>query len=339
MSSEDPQMSRMSSRALWITGEHTCEIKSAPLNACVDNPVLIRTLWTGISRGTERLVHEGKVPPSEGERMRAPFQEGDFSFPLKYGYSLVGEVERGPLGLLGRNVFALHPHQDRVVLSTNDVIPLPPDVPPRRAVLAPSMETALNAVWDAGTLVGQSVAVVGAGIIGVLIAHLVRSIAGCEVTLIDVDVLKCPIAQAMGLTLLTPETLLQQHTLAYDTVFHTSGTSEGLNLALNIAGFESTVVEVSWYGDNAVQVNLGGAFHSQRLTLISSQVGHVSPSMRPRWNHRKRLEKALRLLCDERLDSLVATSVSFEDMPEKMREILTSPSTPYPPVVSYGGSE
>jgi threonine dehydrogenase-like Zn-dependent dehydrogenase len=297
--------------------------------------VLIRTLWSGMSRGTERLVHEGRVPPSEGERMRAPFQEGDFSFPLKYGYSLVGEVERGPLGLLGRNVFVLHPHQDRVVICADDVVPLPENLPPRRAVLAPSMETALNAVWDAGSLVGQRVAVIGAGVIGVLIAHLGGCVAGCEVTLIDVDVLKHPIAQSIGLNLLTPETLQQQPTLAYDTVFHTSGTSEGLNLALHIAGFESTVVEVSWYGDNAVQVNLGSAFHSQRLKLISSQVGHVSPLMRSRWSHRKRLEKALSLLCDERIDSLVATSVPFEDLPEKMREILTSPSTPYPPVVSY----
>lgn len=331
MSSADPQISRMIAKALWITGLRQAELREAPLPASMPDPVLIRTLWSGISRGTERLVFDGSVPASEYDSMCAPWQEGEFPFPVKYGYSAVGEVESGSWNLVGRTVFALYPHQNRFVLSADDVIPIPNHIPPRRAVLTPSMETALNAVWDAGSVVGNRIAIVGAGIIGFLIAHLLNGIPGCDVTLVDIDPERRIIAEKMGLTLKSADQLDQ----TMDLVFHASATSQGLQVALELAGFESTVIEVSWYGDYQTSINLGGAFHSRRLKLISSQVAHVSPSQRARWDRGRRIRKALSLLTDERLDHLLTTEIAFDDLPRALPSVFAPLARGLAPVVRY----
>ncbi len=331
MSSVDPQISRMSARALWITGQRQAEILSAPLPASMEDPVLIRTLWSGISRGTERLVFNGNIPTTEYDRMRAPWQEGDFPYPVKYGYSAVGEVESGSRNLVGRKVFALYPHQTRFVLSASDIVLIPENIPARRAVLTPSMETALNAIWDAGSVVGERIAIVGAGIIGLLIAHILSQVPGCEVTVIDIDPRQRLVAEKMGLTLQS----IDQIKGHMDLVFHTSATSQGLQAALDLADFESTIVEVSWYGDCVTNVNLGGAFHSKRLKLIASQVGHIANNQRSRWNHARRIRKALCLLADERLDNLIATEIAFDDLPNALSTIFSSKCSGLAPLVRY----
>lgn len=286
----------------------------------------MRALWSGVSRGTERLVLEGRIPAEERERMRCPRQEGDFPFPVKYGYAAVGRVEEGPAPLLGRVVFALAPHQDLAVLPAAAVVPLPAGLPPRRAVLAANLETALNAVWDAGVAPADRVVVVGAGAVGLLTAFLAAAVPGTAVTVIDPDPRRVAAAAALGLDARRDAGAVSEA----DVVFHASATAAGLATAITAAGFEAVVVEMSWYGAGEVAVGLGGAFHSRRLRLVSSQVGSLPAGRRARWTHRRRLEAALALLADPRfagLDALIDTEVAFEDLPERLPGLL-APGAP-----------
>ena len=282
--------------------------------------VIVRALWSGISRGTERLVFSGKVPESEYDRMRAPHQRGDFPFPVIYGYSMVGQVIDGPQHLAGKAVFALYPHQSRFALPADSLTVLPDDLPPRRAILAANMETALNAVWDSGAGPGDRIAIVGGGILGALIAGICGAIPGSEVTLIDIDRDRRSLADDMNVKFASPDDTPK----GCDIVFHTSSNASGLDTAIHCAGFEGIIVELSWYGNDRPQVSLGGAFHSQRLRLVSSQVGHVSPGRRPRWSHARRMNTALTLLLDDRFDSVITQEVDFSDLPTALPALLAN---------------
>jgi NADPH:quinone reductase-like Zn-dependent oxidoreductase len=301
----------LTARAFWIIGDGVGEIREEVVAPPGPGEVLVETLYSGISRGTESLVLHGRVPVSEYERMRAPFQAGSFPYPVKYGYLNVGRVVRGPSGLEGRLVFCLYPHQSRYVVPESSVVPVPADVDPGRAVLAGNMETAVNAAWDAGVRVGDRVAVVGAGVVGSLLAYLVGRVPGCRVELVDVRPERARLANALGVAFATPDAATPET----DVVFHASGAASGLTTALSLAGTEATVVEVSWYGDARVDVPLGGSFHSRRLTIRSSQVGTLPAAQRARWTARRRLELALSLLSDPALDALVDGESAFEDLP------------------------
>ncbi len=305
-------------RAFWIVAPGRGEVRSESLPDVAGDSVLVRTLFSGISRGTEALVFNGQVPSSEYERMRAPFQQGDFPGPLKYGYSAVGVVEDGPEAWRGRAVFCLHPHQERFVVPAESVVSLPEDVPAARAVLAANMETAVNAVWDAGIGPGDRVAVVGAGVIGSLVAWLAGRIPGTDITLIDLQTRRERLAERLGVGFAVPG----QADGDCDVVVHASGSESGLATALALAGNQARVVEMSWYGKVRPAVPLGEAFHSRRLSLISSQVGQLPPERRPRWTHRRRLELALQLMTDPALDHLISGSSSFENLAEDMPGLL-----------------
>src|SRR5262245_8169085 len=255
-------MANEEARAFWIAMPGRGEIRSETLPAMSSTDVLVRALYSGISRGTEALVFEGRVPKSEFERMRAPFQSGSFPAPVKYGYASVGEVEHGPAELEGRCVFVLHPHQTRYVVPGAAVHVLPPDLPPARAVLAANMETAINGLWDAAPRIGDRVTIVGGGTVGCLVAALASKIAGCEVELVDINPGRAAIARRLGVRFATPGEAREEA----DVVVHASGSAAGLGVALRVAGFEAAVVEMSWYGTQAVPVPLGEAFHARRLT-------------------------------------------------------------------------
>ncbi|MGA9826001.1 MAG: zinc-binding alcohol dehydrogenase [Methylocystis sp.] len=309
-------------RALWIEGPRQAALRSA----CVGEPgageARIAMLWSGISRGTERLVFEGRVPESQAKPMRAPFQEGEFPFPVKYGYCAVGGVEAGPAEWLGRTVFCLHPHQSRFIAPLDMLRPVPENIPPRRATLAANMETALNALWDSGAGPGDRIVVIGAGVVGLLVAALCAGLPGAEVTVVDVDASRENIAASFGAKFVAAADFAALGEDDADLVFHASASAQGLALALARAGLEAGIIEMSWYGDAAVAAPLGGAFHAKRLRLISSQVGQVSPSRRPRWNFARRLDKALELLADARFDALITEEVAFEDAPRELPRIL-----------------
>lgn len=309
-------------RALWITGPGAVEIRSETLNPG-PGEVVVAAAFGGISRGTEALVLRGGVPTSEHARMRAPLQSGAFPFPVKYGYATVGTVTSGPPELAGRTVFVLHPHQDRFVAPAAMAVPVPPGVPPARAVLAANMETALNVVWDAGLAPGDRVAVVGAGTVGALVGWLAARLPGAEVTLVDRNPARAALATALGCGFALPGEAAGD----CDAVVHASATGAGLATALDLAGPEATVAEASWYGDRAATVGLGGAFHARRLRLVSTQVGAVPPNRRARWSNRRRLETALGLLADPALDALVSGETAFEALPGAYASILDRPET------------
>jgi len=305
-------------RQFWIRAPGRGEIVTSPLGLREPDHVLVRALYSGISRGTESLVFRGDVPPSQHQVMRAPFQEGDFPGPVKYGYSSVGEVleapDRAEPSLVGQHVFCLHPHQDLYLVPARAVRVLPDGLPPERAVLAANMETALNAVWDARPSVGDRIIVIGGGVLGLLVAWLCRQIPAARVSLVDVDPSREGVAQGLGLEFADGVPAGADA----DFVFHASGSPQGLETALSVAGVEATVVELSWYGTRSVPLPLGEAFHSRRLTLRSSQVGRIPVDRAPRWDHARRLSVALDLLRDERLDLLISEESDFETLPEVM---------------------
>lgn len=315
-------MPAIQARAFWITAPGRGELRSELLPSPAPGEVRVRARFSGISRGSETLVFRGEVPASEYQRMRAPFQAGDFPAPVKYGYISVGEVEDGPPELLGRTVFCLHPHQDRYQVPAEAVHLLPHGVPPGRAVLAANLETAVNGLWDAAPRLGDRVAVVGAGTLGCLTAWLAGRIPGCAVELIDVDPGRAAVAKALGAEFRTPGAATPEA----DLVIHASGSPSGLATALGLAGFEAHVVELSWFGDKQVPLPLGAAFHQRRLTLHSSQVGTIAPAQRPRWDYHRRMALALSLLTDPSLDTLITGEDRFEDLPDVMARLAADPA-------------
>jgi NADPH:quinone reductase-like Zn-dependent oxidoreductase len=304
----------MLARAFWTVASGRGEVLDEKLAAPGAGEVLVEAEWSAVSRGTEALVFQGRVPKSEFSRMRCPHQLGDFPAPVKYGYSSVGRVADGPDELRGRSVFCLYPHQTAYVVPSSAVVPLPDDVPPSRAVLAANLETAVNALWDGAPRLGDRVTVVGAGVVGSLVAYVVRHIAAVDVELVDRRVDRADIARTFGTSFATPESAGGDR----DLVFHASGTAEGLRTALALAGHEGVIVELSWFGDAEPSLPLGGAFHSRRLTLRGSQVGSVSPNARGRFTHRSRLELAVSLCSDPALDVLFSSESTLDELPDAM---------------------
>ena len=302
-------------KALWITEKQ----KADPQPASLGSGVLVRSIYSGISRGTERVVLNGEVPDSEFERMRCYGQEGEFSFPVKYGYCMVGEVLEG--NLRGKQVFTLYPHQDFFRISEDRLHLLPEDIPPSRAILAANMETALNISWDAELQKGEKVAVIGAGVVGALCAYIAKD-QGAEVVLVDKNPNRASVAAELGIEFSDPEAVVGE----FEKIIHTSASEEGLGLALNLAKDEGWIIEASWYGNKSVSLPLGGAFHSRRLRIISSQVGKI-PASRSNWSVSSRMQRALELLKDSSLDCLVSGETGFEEVADSYSEIIANSDT------------
>jgi 2-desacetyl-2-hydroxyethyl bacteriochlorophyllide A dehydrogenase len=314
-------------RAFWVVDRGRGELRTEPLASPGEGEVRVRMTASGISRGTERLVLWGRVPESEHARMRCPFQAGDFPWPVKYGYCAVGVVETGPR--TGERVFVLHPHQDRFVVPADAATTIPAAVPDARATLAANMETALNALWDAELDGSERVAVIGAGVVGLLVACLAQDSIARPVRLIDPDAARCDLARALGLDAAsTPSG-------SYDVIFHASGNPDGLGDALAMAAFEGRIVEMSWFGDRPVTLPLGGAFHAQRLRIVASQVGHVARAKRATIDYARRRALALEALAHPRFDRLLGPTLAFDAMPAELPALLET--NPLPPhiVVSY----
>lgn len=307
----------MKELALWCVGPGQASLRPCSMG----EGDLVEMLYSGISRGTERLVFEGRVPASEHTRMRGPAQEGDFSFPVKYGYCAVGRVLEGPLA--GKAVFALHPHQSRFRLPVTAMTPLPDGLPPARAVLAANMETALNILWDSGAGAGDRIAVIGAGVVGALTGYLAARLPGADVTLVDVNPQREKIAQGLGCRFARRGDAPKD----CDVVVHLSASAKGLAIAMDCAGQDATIVEGSWHGSGDTPVPLGGAFHSRRLRLVSSQVGRLPPARAPRWTYARRMAKALDLLADPALDALISGETLFSDLPAQYGAILSDTNT------------
>ncbi|WP_211223999.1 zinc-dependent alcohol dehydrogenase [Pseudonocardia asaccharolytica] len=301
-------------RAFWLRAPGEGEVRPVAVPRPGPDDVEVRTLFSGVSRGTETLVFSGGVPQSQYAAMRAPFQDGEFPGPVKYGYLNVGVVEHGPPALAGRAVFCLYPHQTRYVVPAAEVTPIPDDVPPARAVLAGTVETAVNALWDAAPLVGDRIAVVGAGMVGCSVAALLSRFPGVRVELVDIDPARAAVAEALGVGFATPEHAAGE----CDLVVHASATAAGLARSLELLADEGEVIELSWYGDRRVSVPFGEHFHSRRLAVRSSQVGAVA---RARRSFADRRALALRLLTDPVFDALITDECRFEELPRLMSRL------------------
>ncbi|EMD24082.1 zinc-dependent alcohol dehydrogenase [Amycolatopsis azurea] len=299
-------------RAFWFSGSGDGELRPVTLPPVGDGEVLVRTLCSGVSRGTETLVFRGEVPVNQRVAMRAPFQEGDFPGPVKYGYLNVGVVEQGPEHLVGQVVFCLYPHQTRYVVPASAVTPVPLGVPPERAILAGTIETAVNAVWDASPKLGDRIAVVGAGMVGSSVAKLLSGFPATRVQLIDVDPERAKVAEALGVDFSTPEDALGD----CDLVVHASASEAGLARSLELLAPEGEVIELSWYGDRRISVPLGENFHSRRLAIRCSQVGTVSPARRMNRSYRDRLVLSLQILSDPVFSVLVSGECRFHELPD-----------------------
>ena len=320
-------------RAFWLREPGVGEIRPVALPEPGPDEVLVHTRYTGISRGTETLVFAGRVPESQYAAMRAPFQEGDFPGPVKYGYLNVGVVRTGPPHLLGRTVFCLYPHQTAYVVPAAAVVPVPETVPPARAVLAGTVETAVNALWDAAPLVGDRVTVVGAGMVGCCVAALLARFPAVRVQLVDTDPGRAAVATALGVEFAAPDAAADGR----DLVVHASATAAGLQRSLDLLAPEGTVLDLSWYGDRPVGLSLGGAFHSRRLTIRSSQVGMISPARRATRGFADRLALALDLLADPRFDALLTGESRFDRLPAVLADLTTGALPALCHLISYDG--
>jgi threonine dehydrogenase-like Zn-dependent dehydrogenase len=319
------RVSGAAARAYWVEAPGRGAIRTAALPPAGLGDVLVHAVASGISRGTESLVFRGVVPESQRRVMRCPFQEGEFPAPVKYGYAVAGRTDDGA------RVFCLHPHQDRFVLPREAAVPIPQEVPFRRAVLAANMETAVNALWDAPPRLGDRIAVVGGGVVGCLVAALAARHPAVRVELIDVNPRRRVVAEGLGAGFALPEAA----TADADLVIHASGTAPGLATALRLAAFEATVLDLSWYGDVPVAVPLGENFHSRRLSLRSSQVGSVALARRANRSRRDRLCLALALLCDPVFDLLLTGETAFAELPAAMARLVADPGDTLCHVVTY----
>lgn len=318
-------------RALWYVAPNKAEIAPAQLNELAAGHCRIESLYSAISRGTESLVFSGSVPASEYDRMATPLMAGQFPFPVAYGYCNVGRVIDGPAPWLQATVFCLGPHQTVFDAPVSMLAQLPDGLPVRRAVLAANMETALNAVWTGKPGPADSIAIVGGGVVGLLVAYLCSQLPGVHVKLIDPNQDRAKTCQALGIDYASGPNNIAN----CDVVFHASGHPAGLEDALSIAGNEASVIELSWYGSRAVSVQLGGAFHSQQLRLQSCQVGHIEQTHQARWNYHRRLTAALELLADSRLDGLLEADIAFDSLPQQISNILGAGQTRLCQVIAY----
>ena len=320
--------------AFWLREPGVGEIRQMRLRTPGPGEVLVRTLQSGVSRGTETLVFQGRVPPSQYDVMRAPFQEGDLPGPVKYGYLSVGVVDEGPAYLKDRTVFCLYPHQTTYVVPASAVTPLPDGVPPSRAVLAGTVETAVNALWDAAPLVGDRVSVVGAGMVGCCVARLLARMPGVDVTLVDVDPTRAEVASALEVGFSLPGDAPGDR----DLVLHASATSAGLQRSLELLAPDGVVVDLSWYGDAETRLSLGGVFHSGRLAIRGSQVGEIAMARRGRRTHAERLELALSLLADPAFDVLLTGESRFADLPEVLPKLADGSMPALCHTITYDGT-
>lgn len=321
----------MEATAYWTINPRQGALRRKELPEPGAGDVLVRTLASGVSRGTELLVHRHEVPETVRDLMRAPFQAGELPGEVKYGYLNVGVVERGPAALLGRRVFCLHPHQDRYVVPASAVVPVPDAVPTHRAVLAGTVETAINALWDAAPRYADRVAVVGGGMVGLTVALLLRRFPLGRLELVDTDAARAAVADAVGVRLVTPPAASGD----CDLVFHASATEAGLATALDLLGTEGDLIELSWFGDAAPHVPLGLAFHAKRPTMRASQVARVAPSRAARRSASDRLALALAALADDVFDHLLAPPVTFADLPATLDALDAGVGTPLCQVVTY----
>ena len=317
-------------RAFWLAAGGRGLIRAEALPDPPADWCVVKTRFSAVSPGTERLVALGRVPVSLREEMRCPYMGGHFPFPVKYGYSLVGEVVSGPADLRGRAVHVLHPHQDICVVRREDVRPLPAGLPAERATLASNLETAVTAVWDSGAVLGERALVVGFGIVGSLIARLLSLSPGIDLEIVEPRRDRRMLAERMGF-----KAFPEPGPGAFDLAFDAGGTPAGLQAAIDRVGVEGRVVAVSWFGARPVPLVLGGSFHSRRKRIVASQVSRIPGFLAPRWDVRRRTELVFRLLDRPEFDLHLSPPIPFSGLPELFRALRRRSPAGLGPLIAY----
>jgi hypothetical protein len=316
----------------WVVSPSQGQIRDTPMMSLSKDTLSLETLFTGISPGTERLVGMGKVPEECWEKMRCLYMEGSFDFPLKYGYSLVGQAITG--SETGKRFFVMHPHQSRVVVARSDALELPDWLPSQRATLIPNMETALNAVWDAQVSQKDKILIVGGGIIGILISFVLSKEYGIQPDFLEQD--RQRIQYLKQLPWLGNSRLGTDYREGnYNIAFHTSSSSSGLQSGIDALAFEGRCIELSWYGTQSVSLQLGGSFHYQRKQIIASQVSAIAQPKRSLIDYSQRKEQVLGLLGDATLDILLQPAIAFLELPTFMSLLYQRQVHPVSPLVEY----
>lgn len=325
----------MEIKSLWHTSNSTSEIRESTI--LDQEKVLVKSLYSLISLGTERLIALGNVPKELQESMTVPYQEGHFDFPIKYAYSLVGIVMTKDHPLTNKRVHLLHPHQDYCFVKEQDLFVVPEEVDLQTATLASNVETALTAAWDSGASFGDKVLVVGFGLIGSLVARLIDDIPGTEVMIFETDIAKINLAQKLGFqNVINPKSDNPKRiSPPFDIAFHCSATSKGLQSCIDYTGFESKIIELSWYGSKAININLGSTFHRLRKQLISSQVSNLPMDRKGRWDYKRRKTVVFNLLKNPIFKHHISQTLKFASVPKFFDQLRQGEVSELGVIISY----
>jgi 2-desacetyl-2-hydroxyethyl bacteriochlorophyllide A dehydrogenase len=310
-------------RALCFVAPRRVTVREEPLSPPGAGQVLVQTLVSAISPGTEMLVYRGQVPAGMPLDSTLPVLAGDFAFPLKYGYAAVGRVaelgEGADPAWQERLVLSFHPHASHFLASPGELIPVPAGLSAEEAAFLPNLETAVNFLMDGQPVVGERVAVFGQGVVGLLTTALLARLPLSSLVTVDCHPLRRQASLDLGAhAALDPEApgALDDWCASADLTYELSGSPSALDPAIAATGFGGRVVIGSWYGDQRATLSLGGAFHRSRIQLVSSQVSTIAPRWSARWSKARRLEVAWRLLAELKPAGLITHRFPFADAAE-----------------------
>lgn len=317
-------------------GEVTVIHEATPQPA--PDEVLVETVASAISAGTELLFLRGQVPADLSVDSAIAALSGAVRFPLRYGYACVGRVtavgaETEP-GWIGRTVFAFHPHTSHFTVPAAQVIVVPDDIDPLRAALLPNMETAVNLVMDGQPVIGERVAVVGLGVVGLLTVALLAHFPLVHLLAVDPLPQRRALALALGAhTATTPDELTES--AAFDLTYEVSGAPAALNTALALTGYAGRIVIGSWYGAKQAPLDLGGAFHRSRIRLLASQVSTLDPHWLGRWDKVRRIDVAWTMLRRVDVAPLITHRMPVTQAPEAYRLLSEAPDRTLQVIFDY----
>jgi 2-desacetyl-2-hydroxyethyl bacteriochlorophyllide A dehydrogenase len=341
----------MDSRSLYFTAPRRVEVRQEALPPLAEGKVVVRALASAISPGTEMLFYRGQVPGGLHMDENIPGMDHAVAYPLKYGYSLVGEVvELGPNvdpHWLGRRVFVFHPHQSHLLVSTNELMPLPEDISVEDSVFLPNMETAVNLVMDGAPLLGEQAAVFGQGVVGLLTAALLARFPLSDLFTFDHYPLRRAASQSLGriscfdssqpgaLAAARSQAKAQQEPDGVDLAFELSGAPDTLNQALALTGYNGRIIVGSWYGSKRAALDLGGRFHRSRIRLISSQVSSLAPQLSGRWDKARRFATAWEMIRQLKPAHWITQRLSIEQASQAYRLLDEAPQETLQVILTY----
>ncbi len=341
--------------SVYFEEPYQVKVREEPLPPLGPGQVLVETLASAISAGTELLIYRGQAPTDIPLDETIPALAGTLNYPLKYGYAAVGRVISVGSGVSpewqGRFVFAYNPHETHFLSAPEELIPLPPMLPPEEGILLPNMETAINFLIDGRPLVGEQVVVFGQGVVGLLTTSLLAQFPLASLVTLDPISLRREKSLTLGahdsLDPTAPDALLLLHEALQqdrpyrgaDLTYELSGNPAALDQALAATGFNGRVVIGSWYGRKQATLDLGTRFHRSRIALISSQVSTISPGLEGRWSKSRRWQMALKMLQELKPVELVTQRFPVHEAPEAYELLDKRPHEALQILLTYGGGE